>query len=160
MALYGIEAVIREVLAVLVAGMPAKLAALAAEYGDGVAPAAPAAEGYLLHVARPLPTPPLIIVLAQPESSEPEGLPSEIPMTYAVQVDVVTRAADPAASTVELWRYWRAVKELLLATNALAVGDCTLRGVDWSQPTITDPDSGDELADIPGVFNVTTYEIA
>jgi hypothetical protein len=156
MALYGIEAVVREVLSVLSAGMATKLSGFS--YSDGLTPAAPPAENFLTYVPRPLPSPPLVIVLAQPETGEAENIGSELPTRYAVQVDVVTRAADPEASAVELWRYFRAVKELLLPPGALVVGDCIEQGIGWSEPVITDRDSGDELNDIPGIFIVTTYE--
>ena len=156
MSLPGIEAVVTETLTILKAGMATKLASFS--YADGLTPAAPADDAYFWYVPKPLPSPPLIIVMAQPESADQRNIPSEIAMTYAVQVDVVTRAGDVATSEVQLWRYWRAVKELLLATQVFATADCVLIGVDWSQPTITDRESGDELLDIPGVFHVTTYE--
>ena len=160
MSMPGIERVITEVFAVLQTGMSGKLTTLASEYADGKTGAAPDADAYHRYLPRPLPSYPAVIVRAMPENHEPPNVGGEYEGRFQVQIDVITRAEDIPASDVHLWRYWRAIKELLCAANALDCGDCVVQTVDHNQPVITDPESGDELRDVPGLFVVTTYETA
>lgn len=158
MAMTGIEPVVREVLDVLEDGLPAELAALEAEYADGITLAVPGAGSYFWHVPTLIPAYPAVIVMPLPEAAVVMDMATSYQMTYAIRVDIVTRHVDVPTTDVALWRYWRAVKGLLVPLDALTCGRCVLSAVDWSQPVIVDQQSGDELRDVPGLFRVTTYE--
>ena len=158
MALTGVEAVVLDVIATLRNGMTTELAVLEAEYQDSVALPVPDAAAYFWYVPELLPSYPTFIIRPLPESGALVSMSSQYRTTYAIQLDIITRQEDIATSDLVLWRYWRAVKELILPAGALVEGDCSNVDIEWSQPLIVDPKSGDELRDVPGLLTVNTYE--
>jgi hypothetical protein len=93
--------------------MAAKLDELATEYGDGRTPAPAAAGSSSTYLPRPIPDIPAVIVQALPEQHEDPNVGGEYTCRYQLQIDVITRAENPGETDVRLWRYWRAIKELL-----------------------------------------------
>ena len=160
MGMTGIEAVIRAFIDLLQNGMAAALAALEAEYADGVLLPAPAADAYFWYEPPLQPSYPSILVTPLPEATGVKDLAAGYDFDFAVQVDVLVPADDPAASEVLLWRYWRAVKEVLTPNNVIAGADVTLHGVNWNEPKITPLGFNGPIRDIPGLFTVSTTERA
>jgi hypothetical protein len=156
----GLEAVILAFIDVLKDGMAAALAALESEYADGVLLPAPAADAYFYYRPNLLPSYPTIIVLALPESAKDKDLAAGYDFDFALQVDVVLPADDEATCQVLLWRYWRAVKEVLTANNVIPGADVNLQAVDWNQPAWTPDGFNGPVRDIPGLFTVSTTERA
>lgn len=164
MSMTGVESVVRSVISVLKNGMATKLAALKtlydAEFSDGVALPAPAATDYYWYRPDLLPAYPAVIVTPMPETASDKDLAAGYDFAFAIQLDVVVPATDPAAAEVLLWRYWRAVKELLTANNAIAGADCNLQAVDWNQPAWTPEGFSGPVKDVPGLFIISTTERA
>lgn len=158
MTLTGIEPVVREIITELKAHLPTELLVLEDVGGNHVELPAPETAAYFWYVPLLFASWPAIIARPQPQAAAVIEMTGQYRMSYSVQVDVITRHEDIAATDVALWRYWLAISQILTKEDALASGSCVLSGIDWSQPIIVDQDSGDELRDVPGIFTVTTYE--
>jgi hypothetical protein len=173
-ALYGIERVLVEAKAVLVAGMVAKLAALVAEYADGITlPAPDTTTGYWCDVRLPDPadaadfgplTQPTICIAPLEDSPLASDPNPSIADEYAVANDfvvaVVVRGDTQAQSGKRQMRYMRAVKELLAASASLTCGQCLWRGTDWRQRDLTPDEADYTLQGVVAAFVVITYEQA
>jgi hypothetical protein len=158
MTFAGIEPVVREIITELKAHLPTELLALEDLGGNHVHLPAPVNAAYFWYVPTLFASWPAVIARPQPQSATVIAMTGQYRMSYSVQVDVITRHEDVAATDVALWRYWLAIAQILAKEDALASGSCVLHGIDWSQPIIVDQDSGDELRDVPSIVTVTTYE--
>lgn len=159
MPMTGIERIVRDAIAVLQDGMATVLAALETECADGVLLPAPADEAYFWYRPDLLPSYPAVIVLGLPEVPSNLDLAGGYDFDYAVQIDLVVPATDPAAAQVLAWRYWRAVKELLTPT-CIDNAHTLLQAVDWNQPAWTPEGFSGPVKDIPGLITVQTTERA
>ena len=161
MGMDGNEAVVRGIIGVLKAGMATKLSTLAGTlntlYSDTIALPAPADDCYFWHRPDLLPSYPAVIVLGLPEVPSNLDLAGGYDFDFAVQLDLVVPADDPATAQILAWRYWRAVKELLTPT-CLANAHTLLQAVDWNQPAWTPEGFSGPVKDIPGLITVQTTE--
>jgi hypothetical protein len=160
MALTGIERIVRAVTDVLQDGMDAKLAALVLEYDDGIELPPPEDGDYYWYRPTLLPRYPAIIISAMPETASGKDLAGGYDFAFAFQVDIVVPAADPETAEILLWRYWRAVKELLSPNGIIDNATLTLQAVDWNQPVWTPEGFSGPVKEIPGLFTVSTDERA
>lgn len=161
--MYGIEQVLAQVKAKLQADLPAKLAALNAEYADAYTLTTPAAASYETvfeeATARALMARggfPAVIVAPQPETAGEVALDDEYEIAHGVTVAVVVQNADWRAQQVLLMRYLRALKEILGAQAALACGTCRYEGGGFAAEYVMGQNN--ILRDIVAVFTVTTYQ--
>lgn len=174
-ALYGIERVLTEAKTVLTAGMVAKLAALVAEYADGITlPAPDTTTGYWCDVRLPDPadaadfgplTQPTICIAPSEDSplatSDPNpSISDEYAVANSFVVAVVVRGDTQAQSGKRQMRYVRAIKELLAASASLVCGQCLWQGTDWRQRDLTPDEADYTLQGVVSAFTVITYEQA
>jgi hypothetical protein len=169
MALYGVERVLTEALAVLKAGMSAKLTALAAEYADSVTlPVPDSSTGYWCDVEPPDPDSSIDMgsisqptICVWPLNVAPEGGP-DLSNTYELAqpfvVGVIVRADTKAQSGKRQMRYVRAVVELLAAVDSLTCGQCLYTGTDWTQRELTPSEADYTLQGVLSGFVCTTFE--
>lgn len=162
MALVGIEAVIDAVQDVLKAALPDKLAALNAEYDDAYALADIADSSWYdcvpdLHAASF--EYPAVVILDEEDAALSEQSNFDLYVArYQIIVDVLVRGQDARELTRKLWRYERAIKEILVQRHSLAP---TCTACDWlatDNTVLTDPASGDLLQDRAARFSVLTAE--
>lgn len=163
MSMYGIEQVIDQITAKLQADLPAKLAALNAEYADAYALTAPAAASYDTVFEEDTATAlmarggfPAVIVRPMPETAGAVAMGDEYEVAHGVSVAVVVQNADWRAQQVLLMRYLRALKEILGAEAALACGTCRYEGGGFAAEYVMGQNN--ILRDIVAVFTVTTYQ--
>ena len=166
MALYGIERVLSEVKVALVAGLPAKLTALAAEYADSVAlPAPDTATGYYCEPLAPDPkadllglTAPAALIFPLSQTPTEPDIGNGYAMSYAFVVATLCQAADKHTMGLLLMRYLRAIAEVLSAAQALPCGDCYLADVDWRARDLTPSDADYTRQAVLAAFVVRTIE--
>lgn len=163
MALVGIEAVIDAMQAKLQTDLPAKVVALNAEYDDAYALTDIAASSWYDAVPDLLAASfeyPAVVLLDESDRAEAAQSNADLYVVrYQVVVDVLVRGQDATELTRKLWRYERAVKEILVARHSLAP---TCTACDWletANTVLTNPASGDLLQDRALRFNVLTAEV-
>lgn len=164
MALYGIEAVLGDVLNVLKAGMTTELAALEAEYADAVTLDAPSTTtGYWCEIRPPMRDERLSIsnpgLIIFPLEDSPAGQPmGQYEMAYRFVVCPILQSSSVHEMSQRLYRYVRAVKELLCAPGQLTCGKCDHMGTDWRERELELPNADYTLQARVVGFSVTTYE--
>jgi len=162
MSMLGMEPIIADVLALLKAGMAAKVSLLLSVDGVSVAlPLPDPTSGYHGWLTDPtlLPTYPSILVRRGPRHVVGEkAIGGEYEIENHFAVDIVVFGQDNATLTLQMDRYIRAVCELLLTPQALTSGQCDLVRVGYEEPQLYDRESGDYLQDVPVFFTCTTYE--
>lgn len=162
MGLTGVQPIMDAITTKLQTDMPAKVAALNAEYADAYALADVAHASYIDHVVDPFALScewPAIVLLDGGDRREPEesNFATHV-MTYTVVVDILVRGQDADELTAKLRRYKRAVKEILSARHSLAPActNCTYDSGGGAE--LIDPSSGDYLQDKACRFLITTAE--
>jgi len=162
MGLVGIEAIIDAMIAKLQADMPAKIAALNAEYDDAYVLTEIPATSYYWYVPKvqqgalniELPA----IVLINRPAAPGDLNPAQIEMHYSIVADALVRGEDGAAVSRLVWRYNRAIKEILAQRHALAATCTTCTFAGEQQHETTDPMSGDFLHDFASLWTIMTSE--
>ena len=164
MSMYGIEQVIEQAQAKLIADMPAKILALNAEYADEYLLTVPAESSYDTVFDKETAERlwarggyPAVIIEPLPENVVGDvAFDDEYAVAHAVQVSAVVNVADWHAHQILLMRYLRAIMEILGRQNALACGGCRYKGGGFkSQFNLA---KNEVLRDIAAVFVVTTYQ--
>ena len=167
MSFTGVEEVMDDVLAVLKAGMAAKLAALGAIYTDTL-PAPDVTTGYWCEMEPPDPdspedfgplTQPTVCIWPRDDTPSGQLIGLQYTVEHALYVAVVLRSTTRHESGRRLARYTRAVKELLCAPGALAVGSCDWAGTDWRQRDLTPDEVDYTLQGVLSGFTVTLYDL-
>ena len=160
MGMAGSEGATRAFIAALKAEMPAALAAVEAEWADGIPLPAPADDSYFFVTKVMLQKWPAVFVIPMPESAKDKDLAGGSDYDFALQVDVIVPAKDQEAAQVLLWRYWQAVKEVMSVNGILPGYDVTEIEVKWDEPVLTLKGFSEPVRDIPGLFIVSTTERA
>jgi hypothetical protein len=159
MGFTGIESVVDAIVTTLQAGMAAKVTALNAAYADGHTLTVPATASYYTELVDPLApnfTVPAIMVAAyRGEPTAQNG--RTIEMTWPCAVIALVRGSDAHDTSRQLYRYARAIKEILLDPSGSGPY-CTLMTEDWSSPLTTNRASGDTLQDVPIWLRFVTAE--
>lgn len=162
--MYGIEQVLAQVIAKLQADLPAKVAALNAEYADVYVLTVPATASYDTVFEEDTATAlmarggfPAVVVSPQPESViDLPAMGDEYGIEHAIEVAVIVQVADWRVQQTLLMRYLRALKEILGAEAALACGSCRYEGGGFARRWVLSQHN--VLRDIAAVFTVTTYQ--
>lgn len=162
MGFVGIEAVVDAITAKLQADLPAKVAELNAEYADDYTLTDIPAASYYDAVPDPLAASfeyPAVVVLDSDDVAQSEQTNADIIVaTYNVVVDILVRGQDATELTRKLWRYERAVKEILTERHALAPTCTSCTWTRTSNTVLTDAASGDLLQDRGVAFAILTGE--
>jgi len=155
----GMEALLDSVVSSLQGAMTAKVAALNALYADAHVLTVPATGSYYTELVNPLvpnfTVPAIIVAGYRGEPTAQNGRVFE--MTWPLAVIALARGTDAHDTSRLLYRYARAIKEILLAPSSSAPM-CTLVTEDWSSPLTTNRASGDTLQDVPIWLRFVTAE--
>lgn len=162
MGLVGIEAVVDALTTKLKADLPAKIVALNALYDDAYTLAAIAADSWYDAVPDLLAASfeyPAIVVLDENDAADQGQSNADLYVVhYRVVVDVLVRGQDATELTRKLWRYERAVKEILVARHSLAPICTACDWIETSNTVLTNRASGDLMQDRALRFDVMTAE--
>jgi hypothetical protein len=79
---------------------------------------------------------------------------------HAFVVGVVVQAKSKREMSLKLYRYTRAVRELLTTSTALSCGQCEWKATDWAARDLTPDKKRYTVAAILSAFTCTTYEFA
>jgi len=160
----GIEEVLAQMKAKLIADLPAKVATLNSEYSDAVDLVAPDAASYrqvfdpqdeaeLAMVAFPA-----VVLRPEPESVTDEpSLGDEYGIEHLVEVAFIVGYAERKAQETRLLRYMRAAKEILGPQASLVCGQCRYHGGGFARTWTT---SNGIVRDVALMFTVKTYQRA
>jgi hypothetical protein len=162
MGLVGIEAVIDAMILKLQTDMPAKVTALNTEYADDYVLADIADSSYywwMPKIERGAVNIefPAIVLINRPAGPGAQN-PSQIEMHFSVVVDVLVRGESGADVSRRVWRYNRAVKEILAQRHSLADVTTTCTYMGEAQHETTDSRSGDYLHDFGSLWEIMTSE--
>lgn len=159
MGLVGMESLLDSIVTTLQGGMAAKVAALNSAYNDAHVLTAPATGSYYTELVDPLApnfaVPAIIVAGYRGEPVAQNGRVFE--MTWPCAVIALVRGSDAHDTSRKLYRYARAIKEILLSPSSSAPM-CTLMTEDWSSPLTTNRASGDTLQDVPIWLRFVTAE--
>ena len=164
MSMPGIEEVLAQMKAKLIADLPAKVAALNSEYADAFDLAAPDAASYR-QVFDPqdeaelaMVTFPAVVLRPEPESVTDETpFGDEYGIEHLVEVAFIVGYAAREVQETRLLRYMRAAKEILGPQASLVCGQCKYQGGGFARTWTT---SNGIVRDIALMFTVKTYQRA
>ena len=162
MSMLGIEQVLAQMKAKLLADLPDKVAALNSEYADGIAITAPDASSYR-QVFDPQDEAELALVafpaaVLHPEPESVIGEPSvggEYQIEHAVEVAFIVGYDARDRQETRLLRYMRAAKEILGPLDSLDDGSVAYRGGGFARTWTT---SNGIVRDVALIFTTTVYE--
>lgn len=159
----GVEEVLAQMKAKLLADLTAKAAALNAEYGDGIEITAPAAASYLRKFdpadQAELETVvfPAIVLRPEPEDvTDGPDIGDEYQIEHAVELAFIVGYDARERQETRLLRYMRAAKEILGPQNSLLAGFTAYHGGGFARTWTT---TNGIVRDIALVFTVTTLQI-
>lgn len=164
MSMPGIEEVLAQMKAKLLADLPAKVSALNSEYADAADLVAPDAGSYR-QVFDPqdeaelaMVTFPAVVLRPEPESVTDEpSLGDEYGIEHLVEVAFIVGYAAREAQETRLLRYMRAAKEILGPQASLVCGQCRYHGGGFARTWTT---SNGIVRDVALMFTVKTYQRA
>lgn len=161
----GMELVLTQAKALLIASMAAKVAALNSEYDDAYVLAAPdAASGYYVGLDLPsrsdfakLSLPALCLCTWRSAPAEPR-IGNEYEIEQGIVVGALVSAQDRVDQLFLTLRVTRAVIEILAAEESLDCGQCKYRGTDWRQRDLAPSKANYTLGSSVLAFAIVTHE--
>ncbi len=159
MARIGMATVKSQAIALLQAGMAAKVAEINAAFDDGHDLLVPNTLAYYTFLVNPkfIHSYPAIVLFNWQSRANDQHIGDEYDIARQFVVDVVEKGTTREDITLKLERWEMVIFELLAAEVSLACGACSYVATDWNQPILTNR-AEELLQDVPLLFSVSTYE--